>query len=260
MRRLEYWNVSWWVSILFTLGSIVWVVNGFIVFLPFVNTHVEEDDIGGGWSAWVGATIFEFGAICGLWEAWNRGDTADFGWGVKMLLHADASESTPGSAAEKPSTAPQKKWMWFSTDGKYFHELGFVAAFVQYWAATIFWISGFTGLPTIQESIMPKTGLIDGVFWTPQVIGGTGFIISSAIMMIETQKKWYIPAPTSLGWHIGFWNLVGGIGFMLCGALGYASNNSTKIALQSSCSTFWGGWAFLIGSVIQWYESVNPVL
>ncbi|KAJ7255355.1 hypothetical protein C8J57DRAFT_1075803, partial [Mycena rebaudengoi] len=97
------------------------------------------------------------------------------------------------------------------------------------------------------------------VYWTPQVIGGTGFIIASSIMMVETQKKWYLPAPTSLGWHVGFWNLVGGVGFMLCGALGYALESSTKIAYQSSCSTFWGGWAFLIGSVIQWYESVNPI-
>ncbi|KAJ6572104.1 hypothetical protein B0H19DRAFT_937256 [Mycena capillaripes] len=261
MRRIEYWNISWWVSIAFTIGSIVWVINGFIAFLPFVNTHVAKDDVGGGWTAWLGATIFEFGALFGLWEAWNRGETADFGWNVKKLVHGDAAAenggSTPGS--ENSSGAPKQKWIWFSTSGKYFHELGFLAAFVQYWAATIFWISGFTAIPTIQTAIMPKQGLLDGVFWTPQVIGGTGFIIASTIMMIETQKKWYLPAPTSLGWHVGFWNMVGGVGFALCGALGYGLNSSTKIAYQSSCSTFWGGWAFLIGSVIQWYEAVNPV-
>ncbi|KAJ6532769.1 hypothetical protein DFH09DRAFT_134102 [Mycena vulgaris] len=261
MRRIEYWNISWWVSIAFTIGSIVWVINGFIAFLPFVNEKVAVDDVGGGWTAWLGATIFEFGAIFGLWEAWNRDDTADFGWGLKMLLHGeptdDAENSTP--ASEKPFAAPKKRWIWFSTDAKYFHELGFLAAFVQYWAATIFWISGFTAIPAIQTAIKPHTGLLNGVFWTPQVIGGTGFIIASTIMMIETQRKWYLPAPTSLGWHVGFWNLIGGTGFMLCGALGYALDSSTKIAYQSSCSTFWGGWAFLIGSVIQWYESVNPV-
>ncbi|KAJ7793404.1 hypothetical protein B0H14DRAFT_2926927 [Mycena olivaceomarginata] len=269
MRRIEYWNISWWVSIAFTVGSIVWVINGFIAFLPFVNTHVEKDDVGGGWTAWLGATIFEFGALFGLWEAWNRDDTADFGWSVNRLMHGKSTESdatekntsddTPGSDSETPSRPPKKKWIWFSTDGKYFHELGFLAAFVQYWAATIFWISGFTAIPTIQTAIMPKQGLLDGVFWTPQVVGGTGFIIASTIMMIETQRKWYIPAPTSLGWNVGFWNLIGGIGFMLCGAFGYALNSSTGIAYQSSCSTFWGGWAFLIGSVIQWYEAVNPV-
>lgn len=55
------------------------------------------------------------------------------------------------------------------------------------------------------------------------------------------------------------WNFIGAIGFTLCGALGYAAQVSTKAAYQSSLSTFWGGWAFLIGSVLQWYESVNSV-
>jgi hypothetical protein len=37
----------------------------------------------------------------------------------------------------------------------------------------------FTAIPEIQTAIMPKQGLLDGVFWTPQVIGGSGFIIAS---------------------------------------------------------------------------------
>lgn len=31
--------------------------------------------------------------------------------------------------------------------------------------------------------------------------------------MLETQPKWYRPAPKVLGWHIGLWNLIGAIGF-----------------------------------------------
>ncbi|KAJ7636909.1 hypothetical protein FB45DRAFT_907686 [Roridomyces roridus] len=259
LRRIEYWNASWWVAMLFTVGSIVWVINGFIAFLPFVNTHVAKDPVGDGWTVWIGATIFEFGALCGLWEAWNRDDTADFGYGVRRLLSGKDQEAAVGSERKEAEQLPRKKWIWYSTEGKYFHELGFLAAFVQYLAATIFWISGFTAIPQVQNSIESKTAILDVFFWTPQVVGGTGFVIASALMMLETQKKWYLPAPTSLGWHVGFWNLVGGVGFALCGALGYGLNDSTKVAYQSSCSTFWGGWAFLIGSVIQWYEAVNPV-
>lgn len=33
------------------------------------------------------------------------------------------------------------------------------------------------------------------------------------LFMLETQSKWYIPAPGVLGWHIGFWNLIGALGF-----------------------------------------------
>lgn len=31
--------------------------------------------------------------------------------------------------------------------------------------------------------------------------------------MLETQRKWYVPAPKVLGWHIGLWNLIGAVGF-----------------------------------------------
>jgi hypothetical protein len=70
------------------------------------------------------------------------------------------------------------------------------------------------------------------------------------------------------------WNFVGAIGFTLSGAFGFSSKHG--LMYQSALSTFWGskwhdpsvrfhdptlspGWAFLIGSVLQWYEAVNPV-
>ena len=80
---------------------------------------------------------------------------------------------------------------------------------------------------------------------------------TSILFVLETQPSWYKIRPfSSLGWHVGFWNLVGGTGFTLCGAFGLAQQLFWA-KYQSSCSTFWGGWAFLIGSVIQWIECLN---
>ncbi|KAJ3729888.1 hypothetical protein C8R42DRAFT_653130 [Lentinula raphanica] len=263
MMRLEYWNVSWWVAIAFTIGSIIWVINGFYSFLPFVDPSFAQSISGIGWTAWVGATVFEFGAILGVLEAWNRGETANFGWGVRQALGYDnaSNEHAVNSRFSKTEndSETEHKWVWFSSDPKYWHELGFLAAFVQFWAATIFWISGFTALPSIQDAITPRTGVLDGIFWTPQVVGGMGFVISSSLLLFETQRKWYLPNISSLGWQVAIWNFIGAIGFTLCGALGYAAQTSTKAAYQSALSTFWGGWAFLIGSILQWYESVNSI-
>jgi len=83
----------------------------------------------------------------------------------------------------------------------------------------------------------------------PQVVGGTGFIVSSLLFMLETQRTWWRPALDMLGWHIGFWNFIGAVGFTLCGALGFASANSDAIAYATALATFIGSWAFLVRRV-----------
>ena len=61
-----YWDVSYLVAVVFTLGSVCWCVNAFFVWLPLVRPSTEfHDEIlsAGGISAFVGATIFELGSI-----------------------------------------------------------------------------------------------------------------------------------------------------------------------------------------------------
>ncbi|KAH0536566.1 hypothetical protein FGG08_006574 [Glutinoglossum americanum] len=173
---------------------------------------------------------------------------------TKTSSEEGSAASPLGNVEENP---PSWTWFpsWYDLRTHYLREIGFLASLVQFLSATIFWIAGFTALPGVLD--MTNTGLVDGVFWTPQVIGGTGFVISGILFTLETQSKWWIPAPGVLGWHVGVWNLVGGIGFTLCGALGFASSSNSGIAYQSSLATFWGSWAFLVGSTIQWYESLS---
>ncbi len=47
--------------------------------------------------------------------------------------------------------------------------------------------------------------------------------------------------------HVGFWNLVGSIGFTLCGALGYGAAGHPWMNYQSILATFWGSWGFMVG-------------
>ena len=97
-------------------------------------------------------------------------------------------------------------------------------------ANVVAWCS--TGLPGVIPNLLtdPPTAITDVFFWTPQVVGGTGFIVSSLLLMIECQRRWWLPSLRSLGWHIGVWNLIGAVGFTLCGALGYASSTSSKVS------------------------------
>jgi hypothetical protein len=227
-------NISWWVAMFFTVGSVAWVVNGFFVFLPFINSNVQAHIVPAVWTAFAGGTLFEFGAILAVFEALHsQGEKVDFDY------------------------KPTKRRIYRLKLRLNLRDLGTIAAFVQLAAASIFWISTIAGLvPAVIEN--PLGGLAIGLFWTEQVVGGSGFAISSLIIMYETQKKWWmIINLRALGWHVGFWNLVGAVGFLLCGALGYSSGINYGTAYQSGCSTFWGSWAFLIGSVIQLYEAID---
>ncbi|KAK4121104.1 hypothetical protein N657DRAFT_665806 [Parathielavia appendiculata] len=153
----------------------------------------------------------------------------------------------------------ERRWLWWPTwhefKTHYTKEIGFLASFVQLLGATIFWISGLTALPPIYNAL--SVPLVNGVYWVPQVVGGTGFVVSKLLFMVEVQDKWYKPTPERLSWHIGFWNLIGGLGFTLCPAVGFNSKSSPALEYASALSTFIGSWAFLVGSVAQWYESLD---
>lgn len=290
-----YWDVSYLVATIFTLGSVIWIINAFFVWLPLEDAGTEfsgEITLGGGITAFIGATVFEIGSVLLLLEAVNESQTGCFGWALeKELKHAEGvpravtgakadsrlcrhhhanqhnlvgtgplSRRLSHDISEGYSTSSQDgrtfRW-WPSTAelrGHYLHELGFLASLVQFFAATIFWIAGFTGLPGIYDHM--SQGLMDGVYWVPQMVGGAGFIISGLLFTLETQRRWYQPAFHVLGWHIGVWNFIGGIGFTLCGALGPGAMLS-GVEYQATLATFWGSWAFMIGSTIQWYESLQ---
>lgn len=266
------WDLSFLIAHIFTLGSVLWILNAFFVFLPLVQPGTEfegEELYGGGITAFVGATVFEAGSVLLLVEAVNQGRSGCFGWaverafegdeGVEMrvekggCLHAHRRREEGGSVDK----AERRKWVWWpgreELQRHYIHSLGFLASLAQFVGATIFWVAGFTALPGVYDNMSRVVRIV--FYWTPQIVGGLGFIISGFLFMIETQPTWWKPAPRTLGWWIGALNLIGGVGFTLCPAFGYDSSNWAQY--QACLSTFWGSWAFMIGSTLQWYESLE---
>lgn len=89
--QAPYWDVSYLVAITFTLGSVVWVFNAFFVWLPLVRPGTEFKDellLGGGVTAFLGATIFEIGSVLLMFEAVNENRAECFGWAVRQSLEA----------------------------------------------------------------------------------------------------------------------------------------------------------------------------
>ncbi|ATY61438.1 integral membrane [Cordyceps militaris] len=292
LTEFPVWDISWLVACIFTWGSVVWVINGFFAWLPLVRPSTKfpgEADYGGGITAFIGAILFfELGSVLLILEAINTNDAACFGWAVEELLAPDEHDSPGGGGGAATYVAspglcqhhhqnkhnlvgapqsrvldspggPSRRWKWRVSwqdlRHRYLYELGFLAGAAQLIGATIFGVAGFTALPGIAEHLTPQWRL-NAAYWIPQVVGGCGFVVSGLLYMLETQDRWWRPAPRLLGWHIAFWNLIGAVGFTLCGALGMAYG-STGAQYQAALATFWGSWAFLIGSYLQLYESLN---
>ncbi|KAB5554969.1 hypothetical protein GE09DRAFT_1239415 [Coniochaeta sp. 2T2.1] len=292
--KFPVWDVSYDVAVIYTIGSIIWCLNGFFVWLPLYRPSTEfpgEVASAGGITACLGATVFEVGSVLGMLEAVNENRTDCFGWALEKVVEdgprtvvkkregecghhhcyrrglfgrrgggkgGGGIDGAAGKGKTHPESGGERRWSWWPSGYElrthYIREIGFLANASQMVGATIFWIAGIVGVEGILGGL--SAGVENGVYWVPQVVGGTGFIISSSLFMLETQERWYLPAPKLLGWHIGFWNLVGGIGFTLCGALGFGSADPS-VEYASTLATFVGSWAFLLGSLIQLYESLN---
>ena len=89
-RQYPYWDVSWLVATIFTLGSLVWVINAFFAYLPLAQPSTlfkNEVMVGGGVSAFVGATIFEIGSVLLMLEAVNENQAGCFGMYTPKQAH-----------------------------------------------------------------------------------------------------------------------------------------------------------------------------
>lgn len=75
-------DISYNVAVLFTLGSAVWVLNGFFTVLPYTNpssTFRGQFLYGGGITAFVGILIFLLGGYFLVFESVNEDRLDCFG-------------------------------------------------------------------------------------------------------------------------------------------------------------------------------------
>lgn len=96
ITRYPYWDVSYLVAVVFTLGSVLWVFNAFFVWLPLVKPTTEfknEILVGGGVTAFIGATIFEIGSVLLMFEAVNENRAGCFGWALEKVLEGHGEKA-----------------------------------------------------------------------------------------------------------------------------------------------------------------------
>lgn len=146
---------------------------------------------------------------------------------------------------------------WTSLKKHYVFEIGFLACSIQLISSTLYIVVGIVDLPGISNTLKPWQENL--AYWIPDMIASAGFILASLLFTLETQDRWYKPQPRILGWWVGFFALVGSIGFEISAALGPATYDSVVIEWQSSVATTWASVVFLIASMLQWYIFLSEI-
>lgn len=230
-------SMSWWVGFWFTLGSMIWLINGYFCMWRLANESAQQ------WvtalTAFAGGFIFIVGAYTALLEVFNRSD------------HIHISQDESSRYVVKPYKLLSQRLRWWRYEPK---QWSWWMNILQMCGALVFFIACFMG---VVMPLYPHLSLLKW-FWMPQMIGAVFFIVAGLMAMLEVQKHWYRPEWFDIGWQAGLYNLIGAIGFFLCAWFGAYYHSSFDSYWGSDFSTFWGSIGFLVASYLMWYESFNP--
>ncbi|EKM60732.1 uncharacterized protein PHACADRAFT_203884 [Phanerochaete carnosa HHB-10118-sp] len=200
------WDVSFWVAVAFVIGSAAWICNGHLLYTPLSPTPSPPHKNAAAWLAFVGGTSFVVGAYLMYVESLpaNTGHAELYDefhehlarLGGDLERHV-GTHNEDGATDVKPKQGRTLRWVGLGSP----RDIGFLASLIQFFAASVFWISTITGLPNVIPTLDEKNTAVSVVlFWTPQVVGGCGFMVASVLLMLEEQKAWWKIAPLRLGW------------------------------------------------------------
>lgn len=85
--------------------------------------------------------------------------------------NVEREDSGGEEKVDQPQTKGKRRWSWwpswYELRTHYFRDIGFLGCLIQFLGATIFWIAGIVGMPSILGGM--STPLEDGIYWAPQV-------------------------------------------------------------------------------------------
>ena len=264
----EWWNISWWVAQFFFWGSVVWTVNGSLAMWPLPDVQLQN--LLSGWTAFTGGLIFIFGGYAAFLEVINQHKKIQLGHLLKQHeIKTEKSNLTKKIHSMKPLTGKQElrlmkhklrivraNWKFYGYEKG---DWGWWLNTAQLIGALVFFTACITSVP----GVLPDNCFFqNSLYWMPQVVGAVFFIIASWMAMREVQLKLFSFPIFKIGWQVGLWNLVGAIGFFLCGLFGLITNTpglrtSSINYWGASFSTFWGSIAFLVASYLMLIEILN---
>ena len=223
---LRFWapsRLTWWVAVLFTIGSALFSVGGYGISFPKDSPEVLTAGMNLDWIFFIGSIFFTSAASCQLLESINAGDSEGLYLEEKL-----------------PTT-----FQWIAWHPK---RIGYMASLVQLIGTVMFNFNTgnafISDLNWIQQDIL---------IWTPNIIGCICFLIASRLAFMEVCHGYWGWQPGNIEWWITVFNLLGSIGFMISALYALAvppGDSSATFSWLSAFFTFQGGVCFFIASYL----------
>ncbi len=232
----RYRRLSWWIGIIFILGSLCFVVGT----TPFAYGAIASY-LGLGASSlnqisFAGSVCFTIGSYMLLLEAINVNPDVEHDFAKYHPGHADAGELL---ASRTKARFRWCGWAWQRID--------FRIALIQLCGAIIFNIncgmSLVSGMPWFQQDLF---------VWTPSAIASCCFVAASYLGIVEVCHRWWDWLLWDVSWWVNLMSLFGSIGFLTSSVFGYFGEGPVLLPQWwgDYFSLMLGSWFFLLGTYL----------
>ena len=220
IREGVWWaprRASWWIGVLFAVGSACFLVAPFPGFVELVGSAAD------GLVFFVGSVFFTSAAMLQYLETVN----------------ADRGPAAAGRRRFRVLTFEPRRIDWWS-------------CVVQVAGTLLFNVDTFRALQTGIESTS-----YDRLVWTPDALGSLCFLVSGYLAYLEVCGRPACRPRRALEWWIAAVNLLGCVAFGIAAIASYfvPSHGSVIDLAAANGWTAFGGLCFLVGSVLLLPES-----
>lgn len=242
-------DVNYDITLASTVAIICFILNGFFEILPVIAPQTDfegESDLAVPATSVIGGIIYILVGFFALPAIWNDKN------GI-LELSSSRTEDDYGDAFKvyQPVMIGCPTWRWWPSwsDLKaLFPTVPFQAALLQSFGGfLLFGVGAIAFFQGVDDSTVqsPATS-------APGLAGSIMMLISSFMLLVILQEKWYWPRLGNSVWNAALLNLFGAIFFML-------SSIATVVQqpFTSTVASFIGSWWFLIGTLLQWYDLIG---
>lgn len=223
----HYWGwktkkLSWWIGLIFTLGSILFVLGAIPVMFPNAPTTTIAQ------INFVGSVCFTIGSYLMLLETINLNTSITHKYSEEKIAIAK------GIIKHSQLFFTKIKWFdWLP------HRLDFWSVQIQLVGACLFNVNCFFAL--FSNLTWQK---IDLLIWFPSTVASICFCVASYLAVIEVCHCYWAWLPNKIEWWVVILNLVGSWGFLMGSIFGFFGQGTFQ------CCQQWGtNLSFLVGSL-----------